>query len=100
MGDALEVERVQVTIKLEPFYDPDAADYYANMVAVGSTVFEVVLAFSQVLPDQVKRGDSEVAIRPQLRVTLPPEAARRLLSNLSRQLELRDTMEAPVGEGE
>ena len=100
MGDVPEVERVEVTIKLDPFYDPDAADYYANMVAVGSTAFEVILAFSQVFPDQVKRGDSEVAIRPQLRVTLPPAAARRLLSDLSRQLKLRESIEAPAGGGE
>jgi hypothetical protein len=94
MADAREVGKLVITIRLDPFYSPDATDVYANVAAVGQTPQEVVIAFGQIFPDQVPPGQSEVTLAPRLRVTMPVVAARKLVQVLAEQLRLRDELEA------
>ena len=100
MAKKAEAKEQKVTFKFEPFYSPEATDYYANMTAVGSTVFDVVLAFAQVFPDQVQPGQRTAKIVPKVRVTLSVEAAEMLLNSLARHLEMRKKAAAQPGAGD
>ncbi len=98
MPETADVQATVVTIRLDPFYSPEAEDVYANVTAVGQTPYEVVIAFAQIFPDQVRPGQGEVMLPPQLRVTLPVVAAKKLAQFLAEQLRLRDVAEAQVTE--
>jgi len=79
----------KVMFHVTPFDDPEAADFYANVTGVGNTPLEVVLVFSQLLPEAAVSQLGVVALRPKLRVSLPSSAAKVLLRQLSEMLEQR-----------
>jgi hypothetical protein len=81
-----------VRVELEPFSEPTAADYYANMVGVGFTQDDLVLLFGQVLPLASVSGDNSIKVAPRLRVTLSARAAADLAKKIHEMLDKRRSM--------
>jgi hypothetical protein len=79
---------MQVTIA--PFDDPDTPSVYANMTGVGTTGHDVVVLFAQAVPLGGSPLANKVTLKPLLRVTMSPEAARHLVGQLGDQLRRRD----------
>jgi hypothetical protein len=100
MSEARKELGQKVTFHITPFDAPEAADFYANVTGVGNTALEVVLVFSQLLPEASVSGLGVVAVRPKLRVSLPPSAAKVLLDQLTQQWAQRAQLEAELSKQE
>jgi len=81
-----------VRVELEPFSEPTAADYYANMVGVGFTQDDMVLLFGQLLPLAPVDEETRIKLVPRLRVTLPARAAEDLAKKIHEMLDKRRSM--------
>ena len=96
MTDEPTPRQLRMQVELFPLDDAGACDYYANLTGVGNMQHEVVLFFGHSLPRAITPDEQEAGklrFAPRLRVTMPPETAANLLTQVRQQLEVRARLE-------
>jgi hypothetical protein len=97
-GSEKRVEAREVQFRVTPFDAAEAQDFYANLTGVGNSVAEMVLVFAQAYPEPKLSEGEPIRVAPKVRVTLPVEAARNLLRQLTDQLGVREAIDEQVAE--
>lgn len=93
MTEEQEVKTTALRVRLHPYDNPDAEDYYANLTGVAGTPDEVILLFGRILPNDTPPKSGEKKLSPRLRVTLPIRMARNLLGQLGQIFQAREKIE-------